>query len=55
MTEVVDRNIGSDMSALLIDFLRRDAPLGMIAAAPELNAGAIGVEVPDTGGVLLAE
>lgn len=48
--------MGSDISALLIDFFRRVPAEGMIAPAPTLvlKAAATGVEVPETGGVLLA-
>ena len=52
ITEVVDRKMGSDMSAFAMDFLRSVPALGMMAAAPVLNAGLTGVEVPETGGVL---
>lgn len=50
-TEVVERKMGSEMSALLIDFFLSDILLGIMAAAPELNAGATGVDVADRGGV----
>ena len=57
MTEVVDRKMGSDISALLMDFFRSVPVEGMMAPAPTfvLKAAATGVEVPETGGVLLAE
>lgn len=57
MTEVVDKKMGSDISALLMDFLRRVPVEGIMAPAPTLvlKAAATGVEVPETGGVLLAE
>jgi hypothetical protein len=55
ITEVVDKNMGSEISALLMDFFRSVPLVGMIAAAPVWNTGAIGVEAPDTGGVFLAE
>jgi hypothetical protein len=55
ITEVVERNMGSDISALLIDFFRKVPVVGMMAAAPELNTGATGVEAPETGGVFFAE
>jgi hypothetical protein len=57
MTEVVDRKIGSEISAFAIDFFRSVPVLGIMAAAPALalKLGAIGVVVPETGGVWFAE
>ena len=55
MTDVVDKKIGSEMSALATDFLRSVPLDGIIAPALAWKDCPIGVEVPETGGVLWAE
>lgn len=55
ITEVVERKMGSEMSAFAMDFFRSVPVLGIIAPAPALNEGSTGVEVPETGGVFAAE
>ena len=55
MTEVVERKMGSEISAFAIDFLRSVPTLGLLAAASAVDAVEIGVDVPETGGVLCAE
>jgi len=55
-TDVVETNIGSDISDLAIDFFRRVPTFGIGGGtAFGLNLVAIGVPGFDTGGVLLAE